>query len=72
MSEEATYLGVPGADGSYGLMYNHMPCLIALAEGEITLRLGEEVMVFSSGVGFLEIRDNRADVFVNYCDEVKA
>ncbi len=72
VSEEATYLGVPGSDGSYGLMYNHMPCLIALKEGTLELVLGEERSVFACGEGFLEIRDNRANVFVTYCDEVKA
>ena len=71
VSEPATYLSVPGADGSYGLLYNHMPCLIALTEGEIVLEQGDERIVYESGEGFLEIRDNRADVFVNYCTEVK-
>ena len=45
VSEPATYLSVPGADGSYGLLYNHMPCLIALTEGEIVLDQGDERII---------------------------
>lgn len=72
VSEEAEYLSVPGADGSYGLMYNHLPCVIALIEGKLVMTLNGENTAFMCGEGFLEIRDNRANVFVNTCVEVKS
>ncbi len=71
VSEVATSLTVPGADGGYGLMYNHLPIVIALVSGNIVLTLGDEKSVFFCGEGFLEMRDNKANIFVNSCEEVK-
>ncbi len=71
VSEEAEYVSVPGADGSYGLMYNHLPCVIALIAGDTEMALNGERTVFRCGEGFLEVRDNRVNIFVNTCTEVK-
>ena len=71
VSEEAEYLSVPGADGSYGLTYNHLPCVIALIAGETELALNGERTLLRCGEGFLEVRDNRVNMFVNTCVEVK-
>ena len=69
--EEAEALTVPGADGGYGLLYNHLPCVIGLVAGDIVLTQDGETRRFACGEGFLEMRDNRADIFVNACEEVK-
>ena len=71
VNEEAVMLTVPGADGGYGLMYNHLPCVIGLVAGEIVLTQDGETRRFACGEGFLEMRDNRANMFVHRCAEVR-
>lgn len=70
LSTEATYLAVPGLDGGFGLMKDHTPCVIALLPGIITLTREEKKQSFSTGSGFLEMRDNIANLFLNSCKEI--
>ena len=72
LQTEATYLSVQAPDGGFGLMRGHLPCVIALVAGEIVLTLpdgGKKTCRCSDG--FLEMRDNRAEIFVNTCEEVR-
>ena len=53
-------------------MRGHLPCVIALVAGDIVLTLpdgGKKTCRCSDG--FLEMRDNRAEIFVNTCEEVR-
>lgn len=68
---DATYLAVHGVDGGYGLMRGHLPCVIGLAPGELTVTTPRARSVFLCGDGFLEMRDNVANIFVSSCKEVK-
>ncbi len=71
LNAKATYLGVPGTDGGFGLLYGHTPCVIALAAGEIVLKNGGEVRRFKNSAGFLEMQNNVANIFVNVCEETE-
>ena len=39
---EATYVGLPGTDGSLGILSNHAPLVTTLRNGEITVKTGSE------------------------------
>ena len=71
LSAEATYLSVQAPDGGFGLMRGHLPCVIALVEGEIVLTQEDKKRRFLCSDGFLEMRDNRAEIFVETCEELK-
>ena len=68
---QASYVSVQAPDGGFGLMKNHLPCVIALVAGEIVLTVGDRKRRFQCSDGFLEMRNNRAQIFVNTCKEVK-
>ena len=67
--ETATALRVPGLDGDYGILSGRLPCVIALRAGEVRLDQSERHRRFTCGEGFLEMRDNTANLFVNTCEE---
>ena len=71
LSIEATYLSVLAPDGGFGLMRGHLPCVIAMVEGEIEITAGGKKRRFLCSDGFLEMRNNVAEIFVETCEEVK-
>ena len=68
---EATYLSVLAPDGGFGLMRGHLPCVIAMVEGEIEITAQNKKRRFLCSDGFLEMRNNVAEIFVETCEEVK-
>ncbi|NND93461.1 MAG: ATP synthase F1 subunit epsilon [Flavobacteriales bacterium] len=59
-SGEAKYVGVPGIDGSLGILSNHAPLITTLNKGEVLLRLedGSE-QKFPVNGGVLEVLNNK-------------
>jgi len=59
-SGEANYVGVPGVDGSLGILNGHAPMISTLKKGEILIRLadGTETTVQVNG-GVLEVLKNK-------------
>lgn len=59
------YVGVPGVEGEFGVLPNHIPLLSALAIGDLYFRCDEKNdvpwHVFVSG-GFVEVSDNKVTV----------
>ena len=51
-SGEATYVGVPGIDGSLGILNGLAPMISTLKKGEILVRTsdGEETLAINGGV----------------------
>ena len=49
---EATYVGVPGVDGSMGFLNNHAPLITVLKAGDVKVRTesGEERFAVKGGV----------------------
>lgn len=60
---EASYVGVPGLDGSIGIMDRHAPLITTLKEGEVKVRKSdgsEECFEVKGGV--LEVLNNKVIV----------
>ncbi len=57
-SGEATYVGLPGADGSLGIMNNHAPLITTLQAGEVVVKNGGSEERFSVGGGTVEVLNN--------------
>ncbi|MEM7162458.1 MAG: ATP synthase F1 subunit epsilon [Bacteroidota bacterium] len=57
---EASFVSVPGIDGSLGILNNHAPLITTLIEGEILLRKedGTEEKIAVGG-GVLEVLKNK-------------
>ena len=59
-SGEATYVGVPGIDGSLGILNSHAPMISTLKKGDILVRKAdgtEETIAVNGGV--LEVLKNK-------------
>ncbi len=59
-SGEVKYVGVPGIDGSLGILNNHAPLITTLDSGEILVRMedgNEETFAVKGGV--LEVMNNK-------------
>lgn len=62
LSTEASYVGVPGVDGQFGVMPGHVPLLSGVAVGCLYYRLGGvEEYVFIAG-GFAEVSNNTVSI----------
>jgi F-type H+-transporting ATPase subunit epsilon len=59
---EATYLGLPGTDGSLGILSHHAPLVTTLRKGEITLKTDGEEMTFEVNGGTVEVLNNHVTI----------
>ncbi|HYE96364.1 MAG TPA: ATP synthase F1 subunit epsilon [Rubricoccaceae bacterium] len=57
---EAASFRAPGVEGGFEVLRNHAPLLAATAIGSVHVTLPSgEVVSFATGVGFVEVLDNR-------------
>lgn len=65
VSRPVHYVGIPGIEGEFGVLPNHVPLLSALSIGDLYFRCAEKndapSHVFISG-GFVEVAGNRVTV----------
>jgi len=54
-SGEATYVGLPGVDGSLGVLAGHAPLITTLKAGEVTVRVEREEQRFAVLGGTVEV-----------------
>ena len=59
---EATYVGLPGSDGSLGILSHHAPLITTLRKGEITLKTDDEEMTFDVNGGTVEVLNNHVTI----------
>ncbi|MBT6175175.1 MAG: ATP synthase F1 subunit epsilon [Flavobacteriales bacterium] len=59
---EATYVGLPGTDGSLGILSHHAPLVTTLRKGEITLKTDGEEMTFEVNGGTVEVLNNHVTI----------
>ena len=59
---EATYVGLPGSDGSLGILSHHAPLVTTLRKGEITVKTGSEEMTFEVNGGTVEVLNNHVTI----------
>jgi F-type H+-transporting ATPase subunit epsilon len=55
---EASYVGVPGVDGSMGFMENHAPLITVLKAGQVKVRTAEGDRSFPVNGGVVEVSHN--------------
>lgn len=69
ISKEVEAITCRGLDGELGVLKNHMPCVIALDLGVLKLKKDGQWAEYLCSEGFLEVYQNRADIYVDYCRE---
>jgi F-type H+-transporting ATPase subunit epsilon len=57
-SGEATYVGLPGSDGSLGIMNNHAALVTTLQAGQVVVRTSGGDQTFEVKGGSVEVLDN--------------
>jgi F-type H+-transporting ATPase subunit epsilon len=57
-SGEATYVGLPGSDGSLGIMNNHAALVTTLQAGQVVVRTSGGDKTFDVKGGSVEVLDN--------------
>ena len=61
-SGEATYVGLPGSDGSLGIMNNHAALVTTLQAGQVVVRTSGGDQTFDVKGGSVEVLDNTVTV----------
>lgn len=56
---EASYVYLPGADGSLGVLNNHAPMITTLGKGEVRLKTDKEEKRFTVNGGTVEVLNNK-------------
>lgn len=59
---DATYLGLPGSDGSLGILNNHAALVTTLREGEVVVKNDNNEQVFAVKGGTVEVLHNHVTV----------
>jgi len=60
---------VPAVMGSTGILYNHAPLLTVLEPGVLTYRMDGKEGCLAISRGFLEMRDNEAEILVDSAEK---
>ncbi len=55
---EASYVGVPGVDGSMGFLNNHAPLITVLRAGEVKVKTDTGEQLFPVKGGVVEVSNN--------------
>ena len=61
-SGEATYVGLPGVDGSLGVLAGHAPLITTLKAGDVTVRVEREEQRFAVQGGTVEVLGGKVTV----------
>ena len=59
---EATYVGLPGSDGSLGILSNHAPLVTTLKAGEIVIQNDSSEQKFEVKGGTVEVLNNHVTI----------
>ena len=58
----ATYVGLPGSDGSMGILNNHAALVTTLREGEVVVKNDNDEQVFAVKGGTVEVLNNHVTI----------
>ena len=61
---EAIYVGLPGIDGSLGILSNHAALVTTLSSGDIIVRTDNEELSFNVKGGTVEVLNNHVTILV--------
>lgn len=56
---EASYVGLPGSDGSLGILDNHAPLITTLTKGKVTLKIDGKDNHYDVKGGTVEVLNNK-------------
>ena len=59
---DATYVGLPGSDGSLGILSNHAALVTTLSEGEVVIKNDNGEQVFAVKGGTVEVLNNHVTI----------
>ena len=59
---DAKYVGLPGSDGSLGILNNHSALVTTLREGEVVVQNHNDKQVFAVKGGTVEVLNNHVTV----------
>ena len=59
---DATYVGLPGSDGSLGILSNHAALVTSLTEGEVVVKNDNDEQVFAVKGGTVEVLNNHVTI----------
>ena len=59
---DATYVGLPGSDGSLGILNNHAALVTTLREGEVVVKNDNDEQVFAVKCGTVEVLNNHVTI----------
>ena len=59
---DANYVGLPGSDGSLGILNNHAALVTTLSDGEVIVRNENGEQVFAVKGGTVEVLNNHVTV----------
>jgi F-type H+-transporting ATPase subunit epsilon len=59
---EATYVGLPGSDGSLGILTGHAPLITTLKQGDVVVRTNEGDKSFAVKGGSVEVLNNKVTI----------
>ena len=59
---DATYVGLPGSDGSLGILNNHAPLVTTLKAGEVVVKNENREEFFQVKGGTVEVLNNHITV----------
>ena len=59
---DATYVSLPGSDGSLGILNNHAPLVTTLREGEVVVKNDKDEQTFAVKGGTVEVLNNHVTI----------
>ncbi|MBQ81232.1 MAG: ATP synthase F1 subunit epsilon [Crocinitomicaceae bacterium] len=59
---DATYVGLPGSDGSLGILNKHAPLVTTLREGEVVVKNDKDEQTFAVKGGTVEVLNNHVTI----------
>jgi F-type H+-transporting ATPase subunit epsilon len=62
---DADEVSLPGLDGQIGILPGHRPMVVALGEGTLTYRAGDETGAYAVRGGYAEVRGDQVLVFTD-------
>ncbi len=69
VSETVDEVVLPGTEGYLGVLPGHAPLLTALAEGEISYRIGNRTWYLAVSGGFAEVLHHRVSLLAETCEK---
>ena len=59
---DAKYVGLPGSDGSLGILNKHAPLVTTLREGEVVVKNDKDEQTFAVKGGTVEVLNNHVTI----------